>query len=243
MPKLGKVQFDALGKEMRSDEAKAAYELELYYTQKDDYFYFERGDVLKCFPKYDYSQREFEGCKTREMALIAFKILVDKAIVPKRMLAVTITIGLNAMTEYSERKPKGTGRHDQSLMRATSIETHYSKFQDSIKHTLGVHVKKLLCYELTDNRNEDLLISAHDTWTPETYRQFTNRREHEKSLLVEWTEERERYLLALCKQLDNIGANLLLFLASGLGANGSDFGKFIDTHVQPALAANIEVKE
>ncbi len=235
MPKVGVVKFDNFGNEMKEDK-KGMFELSIYYSNSDNNFYFDRKELEKKFPDTKVSEIRFGVCDTRDKAVALIKITLSTELKPKRMLALSVSIGQLAMSAYQEQRPKGS--KDKDLMWATEIDSSYDS--EATKHALGLKLKRLLLYEVSDNKEDDLLVPARDTWTVPSYKAFSTRRQHEKSLLVEWTEEREAYLLNACQKLDKIGANLLLFLAKGMAENSSDFGKFIDQSAFPALEAGFE---
>lgn len=244
MAKIGKVKVDRLGKHDHFDDRKSPYELTLYYDGTNYYFYFDIDELKKFFPNLVASQSDFSSCDTRDKAIQLVQLLITDNLPHKKMLAISLSMGLRGMNGYQDKRVKGKAINDRPLMLATSIERDDFGDDEYTTHQLGMRLSRYLCYEISDKREEDILIPVGGDWTVFTHRKnYFTRSQKERILLTEWTEEREKTLIDFCSKLDQLATNLLLYLAKGLANNDGDFGKFIDATSQPALAIFTETEK
>ncbi len=236
MAKICKVKFDSFG---QNKEDGNYPELQLYYSGTSFYFYFDNDEILKHFPKADFSRSDFSICDTRQKAINLMRVIAEDQLAPKRIIGLSISLGQRAMNKYWKERPKGI--EDKPLMWATKIESDGDWGRSyRTQHQLGLSLNRFLIYEISDRREDDVMVSVNDKWHTPSSKQYSTRPNEDRSLLIDWTEEREKYLVDVCSKLDNLATSLLLFLAKGIALNENDFGKFIDAHPLPALESNFE---
>lgn len=240
MAKISKEKFDHFGQHEGRTTFKGKLELDLYYNGLDHHFYFDADDIKKKLPDVEINTYSFRVCDTRDKALNMVKALVESSLNPKKVLALTLNTGTRALSTYIDARPKEV--KDKALRLALNISSDDNGIYGyKTNHVLGIQLNRYYVYELSEKREDDLLLSVSPSWRLPSIKRYSTRREYEKSLIIDWTPEREKYLVSVCERLNNLGATLLLFLAQGIDAHGSDFGKFIDNGVsQFVLDAHIK---
>lgn len=236
MPKISKEKFDAMGQHKGRTTDKTKYEFDLHYSIGDNIFYFEQEAIVKAIPKAKGCGAAFKACDTRNKAIAVMQALIGEAITPNKVIAISIQVGMRAITTYTETVNKEVRKKDAPLMTTVSVDSDGSGwFGEFSQHTLGLKINRFYVYNLGESNEQEILISVPHTWKIPSKKEPKFRSMFQNYLFLDWTPEREAYITSLCNNLDNLAATLLAFLAKGIAENGGDFAQFIDNGAQLAL--------
>ena len=212
MPKLNKEKFDIDGTVKARTTSTGFFELYLHYNASDHYFYFETEDILKCLPDLTRNNVDFafKKCRSRDMAIMVMNEIISSRYEKKRYLGVKLAISkpvlknLQANGTILERHIDNQSFNSwRDCMLSVEIERHNSIQEGGTK-----------LYSQVDENWK----SNSNIWNPNRH----------NGMMIEWTPEREQYLMSICEKLDTMAENLVTFLLMGQDSTNGDLGEFID---------------
>lgn len=210
MPKLGKEKFTINGYHNPNRTTFSGdVELYLYYDITGNYFYFDKKEIEKYFFEEIHNnsiQHLFHMCDTKEKAIGIIVSMLDKDSVEKKMLRIELSI---PSIFYMVSNPN----YSESEMgsQPTIINPEFPQFLIEMLGRRAIYEGKgiSLNFErimMLENRNKSTCAICDKNW-----KYTRNNIYGYSSNLIEWTQEREIFLIEFQKKLDLMAKNVLDF--------------------------------
>jgi hypothetical protein len=217
MAKLNKQKFELDGSYVEGRTTFSGdIELHLHYNTSKEFFYFDRDELLKYFDKSsipDYVENLFNDCDTKRKAVDVLMVLVKKNLKEKRM--ISMELGMPSKL-YSVRNPEydAQSEDDKSwgLVSKTIIDPTIPDFLNKILDAgkmysaYGVSLSFQRVMEVEFN-GVKRYASCDENWNYK--RSNLHSGGHN---LIEWSQEREDFLLGVQQKLDDLGKMILDYL-------------------------------
>lgn len=229
MAKIRKEKFNVAGGHKKGRTTQSGQiELMLYYNTDQHYFYFDREEMI---PFFNIKEGErlmvnFGHCDTREKAIKTFQLLLDENSTKTRMLRIKLRMPDRLFKVYNpnhEESLKGTMQNwrtpeDEHIISEDFPdylkEMFSSLYGDGNTSGLAIDFERIMKIE---SNGIMLYAVCNKKWkySPYDYNYYDTN-------LIEWTEEREQFLISVQEQMDAMCRKVLGFFNA---KNINDFYK------------------
>lgn len=206
MAKIGKEKFSVDGARKGRTVYKGQIELDLYYEAAKNYFFFKEADMEPYFEKSAIlSESLFVSCDTRLKAINTFKFLLDDNSIKTKMIAIQIAMPAHLFTvpnpAYSTDRWK-----QETIINPELPEYLHKMITDSFYQQAGLSIMHKRYMKIESN---GIVIhsEADENWDYKVGRGNSDIRYG----LIEWTEEREMFLIGIQRQMDAMCKKVLDF--------------------------------
>ncbi len=220
MAKLNKQKFNNVGfhREERTTSS-SNIELYLYYNTEDEYFYFDIIELLKYFKKEDLPNTKsyFGKCDSKEKAINAMKALIVKG--GKETKYLRIMIGMPDM-HWKIANPEKNERGSYSYEKYISDPNIPPYLADMLKRgkthsdtSSGLTIDFTKVIKIEQN-NSIHFVECNKEWG---YRESSLSGNGDN--LIEWTQEREDFIINAQNKLNNLCMSVLNYFNAGDDVN------------------------
>jgi len=213
MPKIGKEKFSVNGLHHKGRTTfKKDIEMYLHYNTENHYFYFDR-DELKNYFKEPFI--DFRKCDTRAKAIGMIVALLDELTVKTRMLRIELRMPNHLYSVPNPKhNPEDIYTSQDRLIKDEKLPKYLHQMLDDIhgaRSGLCIGFSRIMKLE---NGAGVAYADCNDKWECRLDRANGYERN-----LIEWTEEREKFLLSIQEQMDVMSKKVLdYFTADNIDA-------------------------
>jgi len=211
MAKLVKEKFDITGNyKAERTTFRGQVEAYLYYETSKDYFYFEIKELEKYFEAINIPKIQsvnFSHCKTREKAIEVVKILFNELSTRTRMIRIDLGMPQHVYMinnpEYDENKDV---RFKERYIEDKELPSYLSAMlsRGSMRGENGISLSFTRVIKIESN-GHTLFCDCDKNWKESSHLSGYGFN------LIEWSQEKEDFLLSMQKQMDEMCKRVLDF--------------------------------
>lgn len=217
MAKLNKEKFTYLG---GHEEDRTTYQsdinIHIHYDTKEEYFYFEYGDILKHFSKEEItfasSRAYFSGCDTKQKAISAMKFFIEGVSDEKRFLKISLGMNNGVWKVNNPDHNNNSMWNSDKFIPNPELPSYLIDILERgmVYNCTGLTIKieRLIRFKAD---NFETYTICNENWEYNASMQhFPNSNE-----LIEWTQEREDFFVDIENKLNGLSRNVLDFFKEG----------------------------
>lgn len=224
MAKIRKEKFNVAGAHKKGrTTSHGQIELMLYYNTEHYHFYFDAEEMKTLFSLKDGERMlcDFRHCDTREKAIKTFQLLLDEQSTKTRMLRIKMRMPdylFNVNNPKYMDSLKSTMENfiiEQPKIKDTKLPDYLQDMLSNLysnEFGLAMEFERIMKIE---SNGLALYAQCNSKWKYSPY-SFN----YQDTNLIEWTEEREQFLIGVQEQMDMMCKKVLNFF------NAKDINEF-----------------